>query len=208
MSMEKKQDKKVIDLFMDDSIWLKKVIKKEKTSESQKTVEKEQKFEVKPEISPPEEVAPGKEPIIDEKKLIKKKNYEYQEPAATSEKGFGEVDYAILKSITYGFKEIKQISKALQIRTLVVEKHVYALIKEGYLKYFQYAVITSKGNEAILYFESNNHEDVWKPIDEFIVSVIENTKERSLKFQKTIDMILLISMIILIILIIYFGIFS
>jgi hypothetical protein len=143
----------------------------------------------KQEISPPEEATMTKEPVV-------------------HEKGFGEVDYAILKSITYGFKDIKQISKALQIRTLVVEKHVYDLIKEGFLKYFQYAVITSKGKDAIFDFEANKPEDVWKPIDEFIVSVIEYNKERSLKFHKMIDIVLLISMIILIILIIYFGIFS
>ena len=178
-----KQDKKVMDLFMDDSIWLKKITKEEKT------VKEERKKEEKQEINPPEEAAITQEPVV-------------------HEKGFGEVDYAILKSITYGFKDIKQISKALQIRTVIVEKHIYALIKEGYLKYFQYAVITSKGNDAIIDFENNNPEDVWKPIDEFILAVIENKKERSLKMQKMIDLVLLIAMIILIILIIYFGLFS
>jgi hypothetical protein len=200
MNTEKK-DKTVIDLFMDDSLWLKKITKKEKIVE-------EQKVEEKPEISPPEEAAIKKETIIDEKKLIRENIYEDSATTPASEKGFGEVDYAILKSITYGFKDIKQISKALQIRTLVVEKHVYDLIKEGFLKYFQYAVITSKGKDAIFDFEANNPEDVWKPIDEFIVSVIEYKKERNLKFHKMIDIVLLISMIILIILIIYFGIFS
>ncbi len=195
------QDKKVIDFFMDDGLWLKKITKKDKT------VKEEQKKEENQEISSPEE-APIKEPIVHEKKLIKENINEEMGATPTSEKGFGEVDYAILKSITYGFKDIKQISKALQIRTIVIEKHVYDLIKDGFLKYFQYAVITTKGKDAIFDFEANNPEDVWKPIDEFIVSVIEKNKERSLKIQKLFDQLLLILIIILIILIIYFGIFS
>lgn len=203
MSMDSSLDKKVMDLFMDDSIWINKIKKKEKI------VEKEQRVEEAEEIvrdSPHEESAPAS--IVDKKKLIKEKRIQTPEKEAPDEKGFGEVDYAILKSITYGFKEMKQISGALQIRTLIVEKHVYALIKEGYLKYFQYAVITSKGEDAIIDFENNNPEDVWKPIDEFILAVMENKKERSVKMQKMIDLFLLIAMIVLIILIIYFGLFS
>lgn len=186
MIVDESQDKKVMDLFMDDSLWINRIKKKEKI------VETEQRIEEKPE----------------EKELIKVKKYETPEKEGADEKGFGEVDYAILKSITYGFKDIKQISGALQIRTLIVEKHVYALIKEGYLKYFQYAVITSKGKDSVIDFENNNPEDVWKPIDEFILAVMENKKERSLKMQKMVDLVLLIAMIVLIILIIYFGLFS
>lgn len=125
-----------------------------------------------------------------------------------SEKEFGELDYAILKSITYGFENIKQISKALQIRTMIVERHVYKLIKEGFIKYFQNCVLTSKGKYAIEEFEKNNPEDVWKPIDEFILSVIEHNKEKKVKLQKMIDIALLISSVTLIILIIYFGMFA
>ncbi|MBU4223473.1 MAG: hypothetical protein KKA10_17940, partial [Euryarchaeota archaeon] len=108
MIVDESQDKKVMDLFMDDSLWINRIKKKEKI------VETEQRIEEKPE----------------EKELIKVKKYETPEKEGADEKGFGEVDYAILKSITYGFKDIKQISGALQIRTLIVEKHVYALIKE------------------------------------------------------------------------------
>jgi hypothetical protein len=205
MSADGSEDKKIMDLFMDDSTWINRIKKKEKK------VEKQQKVEGEPEeiagSSPHEESAPAIRHIAAEKKFIKEKRYETPENEAT-EKGVGEVDYAILKSITYGFKDIKQISGALQIRTMIVEKHVYALIKEGYLKFFQYAVITSKGKDYIIDFETNNPEDVWKPIDEFILAVIENKKERSVKMQKMIDLVLLIAMIVLIILIIYFGFFS
>ena len=115
------------------------------------------------------------------------------------------MDYAILKSVTFGFKTIKEISEVLQIRTMVIEKHIYKLIQDGFIKYFQYCVITSSGKQAIEDFVKNNPEDVWMPIDEFILSVIEQKKERNLKFQKMVDLILLISMIVLIVLIIYFG---
>ncbi len=183
MNMDRTEDKKVLDILMDDSLWLKKIRKEKET-------QKEQEIEEKIEVSSPAEV--NKDSFT----------------ADIHEKGFGEVDYAILKSITYDFKTIRQISSALQIRTIVVEKHIYDLIKEGFIKYFQYCVLTSKGKSAIEDFEKNNPEDVWKPIDDFIVSIIERKKTQNLKIQKIIDMILLISIIILIILIIYFGIFS
>jgi len=191
MSGDKSQDNKVIDLFMDDSIWLNKISKKEKY------IEKEQKKEERLEERPVERL----------EKIVEKKQ-EGTEKETDSETGFGEVDYAILKSITYGFEDIRQISSALQIRTVIVEKHVFSLIKEGFLKYFQLVVLTSKGKDAILDFETNSPEDVWKPIDEFIASFKERKKERSLKIQKILDIVLLIAMIILIILIIYFGIYS
>lgn len=124
------------------------------------------------------------------------------------EKKFGEVDYAILKSITYGFKNIKEISKVLQIRTMIVEKHVYNLTKAGFIKYFQYVMITSEGKQAIDEFEKNNPENVWKPIEEFILSAIEHNKQKRLMLQKMIDIALLISVALLIILIIYYWIFA
>jgi hypothetical protein len=183
MNNESSQDKKVLDLFMEDGLWLKKrrFEKKEKGAALESTES------------------------TTEDKLVRQEATANNE---TPEKEFTEVDYAVLKSVTYGFKNIKQISKTLQIRAFVVEKHINNLIKDGYIKYFQYCALTSKGKQAIEDFEKNNPEDAWKPIDEFIVSIIERNKEQNLKLSKLIDVILLISIITLIILIIYFGIFS
>lgn len=182
-------DKEILNFFMDDGVLLKKrKIKKEeiiKENIVEKNIIKENIVEEPPQTS-----------VVDTNVVQK-----------VDKEGFGEVDYAILKSITYGFKTIKEIAKALQIRTIIVERHIYKLIKERLIKYFQHAVLTSKGKHAMKDFENNNPEDVWKPIDEYIISVIKHNKERSLKIQKAIDTGLLISMIILIILIIYFGIF-
>ncbi len=182
--------KKTLDFIMDDSLWFKKKPIEKKISGSKE--EQEKKVEI---IRPPEYET--KKVSLDETG-----NKPAQE---VGEKGFGEVDYAILKSVTYGFKTIKQISKTLQIRTIVIEKHIYKLIQEGYIKYFQYCVLTSMGNQAIEDFEKNSPEDVWRPINDFIVSVIESSKERKEKLVKMIDLALLISIIILIILVIYFG---
>ena len=196
------KDKDVLDLFMDDSLWIKRIKRRKKTpGEKQKVAEK-------PGISQ-DEITVKSDEVIDKKnEIVNEDTYTDTGTADNSEKEFGEVDYAILKSVTYGFKTIKQISRALQIRTLVVEKHAYKLIKEGLIKYFQHAVLTSRGKQAIEDFEKNNPEDVWKPIDEFIVYVIERNKERNLRLQKIVDIVLLVSTIILIILIIYFGVFS
>jgi hypothetical protein len=181
--MDKTSDKEVLDFFMDDSPWLRpkdgKQIDQKKTADID--IIKSQKAQTR-----------NEEKIIIENEEI----------------GFGEIDYAILKSITYGFKDINEISNALQIRNLVVEKHIFKYIKEGFIKYFQFCVLTSRGKNAIEEYEINNSEDIWKPIVEFIVVVIERKKERSLKIQKIVDIVLLIAMIILIILIIYFGFLS
>ncbi|CAG0982566.1 hypothetical protein METP3_02170 [Methanosarcinales archaeon] len=177
--MDKTNDKKVLDFLMDDGTW-------EKTP-GKKIVQIQQEIEKqKPEVSSSDKITENQKSDV-------------------SESEFGEVDYAILKSVTLGFKTIKEISEALQIRTMVIEKHIYKLIQDGFIKYFQYCVITSRGKQAIEDFVKNNPEDVWMPIDEFILLVIEQKKERNLKFQKMVDLILLISMIILIVLIIYFG---
>jgi hypothetical protein len=197
--MEKENDRKVLDFFMDDSTW--------EEIPGKKTVLKKQRVE-KPPVNQPNKIIESKiEDIVVQKELTKE-NPDGKNETANPEIEFGEVDYAILKSVTYGFKTIKEIAGALQIRTMVIEKHVYNLIKNGYIKYFQYCVITSKGKQAIEDFIINNNEDVWQPIDEFIESVIEQKKERNLKLQKMIDMVLLISIIVLILLIIYFGIFT
>ncbi|MFZ3168027.1 MAG: hypothetical protein WA130_10475 [Candidatus Methanoperedens sp.] len=177
--MDKTNDKKVLDFLMDDGTW-------EKTP-GKKIVQKQQEIEKqKQEVSSSDKITENRKTDV-------------------SEDEFGEVDYAILKSVTFGFKTIKEISEALQIRTMVIEKHIYKLIQDGFIKYFQYCVITSSGKQAIEDFVKNNPEDVWMPIDEFILSVIEQKKVRNLKFQKMVDLILLVSMIVLIILIIYFG---
>jgi hypothetical protein len=184
--MDKTSEKEVLDFFMDDSSWLRpkdgKQIDQKKTDDI--NIITSQKAQTR-----------------NEEEIIEKQYLENEEI------GFGEVDYAILKSITYGFKEINEISNALQIRNLVVEKHIFKHIKEGFIKYFQFCVLTSRGKNAIEEYEINNPEDIWKPIVEFIVTVIERKKERSLKIQKIVDIVLLIAMIILIILIFYFGFF-
>lgn len=118
-----------------------------------------------------------------------------------------ELDYAILKSVYYGLKNTREIAKALKIRPIIVEKHIYTLIREGSLKYVQEAILTEKGNEAISEFEKIKSVSVWKPIDDFILSAIKNKKKQRLKRIKLIDVSLLIFMVILIILIIYYGIF-
>lgn len=198
--MDKTKDKEVLDFLMDDGTW-------EKTP-GKKTIQKSQEIGM-PKVSQPDK-------IIENRKSEKMghinevaKEFTNEDVGKTdtdvSENEFGEVDYAILKSVTFGFKTIKEIAEALQIRTMVIEKHIYKLIQDGFIKYFQYCVITSRGKQVIEDFVKDNPEDVWMPIDEFILSVIKQKKERNLKFQKMVDLILLISMIILIVLIIYFG---
>ena len=202
--MEKKKDKKVLDFLMDDGTWEK--------IPGKKIVQQPQKIE-KPEVSTSETISENRKSqnirdISDASKVLIKEDIDKKTDADVPGNEFGEVDYAILRSVTHGFKTIKEIAEALQIRTMIIEKHIYKLIQDGFIKYFQYCVITSRGKQAIEDFVRNNPEDVWQPIDEFIVSVIEQKKERNLKFQKMVDLILLISMIVLIILIIYFGIFT
>ncbi|HEY9247244.1 MAG TPA: hypothetical protein VIO11_10395 [Candidatus Methanoperedens sp.] len=203
MNARRSDDEKVLDVLMEDSLWLKKAKKEKKADEKMPDTGKQ------PEKIQTEAGIVKEEPVEHKNEPSKNNTYTINE-AETPEEGFGEVDYAILKSVTYGFKDIKQISKALQIRSFVIEKHINKLIKEGYIKYFQYCVLTSNGKEALDGFEKNNPEDVWKPIDEFIVSVTERNNKRNLKLQKTLDIILLIATIILIILIvlIYFGIIA
>lgn len=163
--MEKENEKKVLDFFMDDSTWEKIPVKKK---------EQKQRIIEKPEDNTPNEIPEIKKSVAAEflsKEEIDKKN------DADVEEEFGEVDYAILKSVTYGFKTIKEISQVLQIRTMFIEKHIYKLIKDGFIKYFEYCVITSKGKNTIEDYVKNNPEDVWRPIDEFIASVIEEKKK-------------------------------
>ncbi len=197
--MDEEKNKEVLKFFMEDSPWPDP--KKAKRTE-EKIVQETQTIEIKKE----------KENLINQEKitdvqLITKDTFDKNKTVEIDDTGFGEIDYALLKSITYGFKTIPEIAKSLQIRNLVVEKHIYKLIKEGFIKYFQFCVITAMGKKALEDFETNNSEDIWKPIDEFIRRGIENNKERKIKIQKAIDIVLAASLVILIILIIYFGIF-
>ncbi|NJD53226.1 MAG: hypothetical protein FIB07_10200 [Candidatus Methanoperedens sp.] len=118
-----------------------------------------------------------------------------------------EVDYAILKAIACDIKTNKEITKALKIRNIIVDRQLYKLIKEGSIKYLQYAVLTSRGSDRIRDFEINRPENVWRPIHEYIVSVKEHDMELKQKRIKLIDKFLLVFMAILIILIIYFIIY-
>lgn len=119
---------------------------------------------------------------------------------------FGEIDYAILKSVANNTTTVNEIINILQIRTLIIEKHIYFLVKGGFMDLQRdHFIITSNGYEAINSFESKSGN--WRSIEEFIISEIKKRKEQKLKTYKIIDMILLASIIILIILVIYFGIF-
>lgn len=203
--METNDDRKILEFLMDDSTWQQKDIKKP----IEKKKLQENKIEKETEIPKVTETIVKKEVIKhDRLPQIKTVKHETKEEPEAYEKAFGEVDYAILKSVSYGIKKIPDISKVLQIRANVIEKHIFKLIKEGYLKYFQFCVLTTRGSNTIQEYEQTNPEDIWKPIDDFIMTVIEGKKEFNLKIQKAIDIVLLISMIILIILIIYFGILT
>ncbi len=118
----------------------------------------------------------------------------------------GEIDYAILLSMTNGIDTITGIANMLQIRTLIIEKHIYMLLREGFVgSQLQHFSVTSKGNDAIFSFERENSEDIWAPIDEFIISVMKKRKEQKIEMYKMINIILLVLMICLVIFIIYLG---
>lgn len=117
------------------------------------------------------------------------------------------VDYAILKSLIFGNLTIADMVKILQVRVLVIEKHIYELSKLGFVIFQQQFIITPKGIEKISSFERDKSIDVWKPVDDFIINSIENRKKGKIRLYKTIDYALLALMVILIILIIYFVIF-
>jgi hypothetical protein len=116
----------------------------------------------------------------------------------------GEIDYAILKCISYGYVKIQDLNNILEIRTIILEKHIYEIIKDNLLNVQnEEFVITDKGNEAINYYETNKPENIWKPIDDFIISSIRTRKEQRIKFYKTLNLIMAISIVILIIIILY-----
>jgi hypothetical protein len=118
------------------------------------------------------------------------------------------VDYAIMKSLTIGNWSTPDMVNLLQIRTLVVEKHIYELTREGFIDFqSRHFVITNKGKNYIFSFEKDNPVNIWKPVEDFIFQTIENRKKERIRFYKTVDFILLISMVILVVLAIYVGIF-
>jgi hypothetical protein len=118
------------------------------------------------------------------------------------------VDYAILKSLIIGTWTIPDIVNLLQMRTLIIEKHIYELTRGGFADFqSQHFVITPRGKEFIYSFERDNPIEVWKPVDNFITRSIENRKKGKIRLYKTVDIILLISMVILVILAIYFAIY-
>lgn len=194
MNTDKTEDEKILDFFMDDNLQFNK-----------DTIKKPILLDLEPEK---DKNSGSKDRSLQNEVSMKDHiSIEKTNTSDTNDTDFEELDYAILKSIHYGFKTNREISKVLKIRSIIVEKHIYKLLREGYIKYFEHAFLTSLGNSAILDFEKNKSEDIWKPIDRYIVSVIENRKEFKLKAQKTIDVLLLALILILIILIIYFGIF-
>ncbi len=196
-------DKKVLDFFMDDSTWEKIPGKNDRRRRADEKPEAVQHKETKRDKEQTDKESSSQGSIT-----AAPKDETGEKIETDKEAEFGEVDYAILKSVTLGFKTIKEIADLLQIRTMVIEKHIYKLTKAGFIKYYDYCVITSKGKQAIEDYVKSSSEDVWRPIDEFIASVMEARKERNLKLQKLIDIILLISIIFLIMLVIYFGIFT
>lgn len=122
------------------------------------------------------------------------------------ESAIGEIDYAILKSISYDINTITDIVKILQIRTITLERHIYRLINEVFINLGLDSKfnLTVKGIETISNFEKEN-PDKWSPINDFILSATIHQKEQRTKIYKIIDNLLLLSMIFLILLIIYFG---
>jgi hypothetical protein len=130
---------------------------------------------------------------------IKNENNIKNEPA------IGEIDYAILRCVAYGVETIHDITEMLYIRTIIIERHAYRLIKEGFINFGLKLNITLKGNTTIALFEKDNPENRWRPIDEFIMYMIKQQKERKLAYYKAMNLISIISIIILTMLIIYFG---
>ncbi|MHC1571308.1 MAG: hypothetical protein ACXQTM_03590 [Methanosarcinales archaeon] len=118
-----------------------------------------------------------------------------------------EVDYAILKAVSYGMVTFKDLSRKLQIKMFAVEKHVDKLISMRYLRFFKHLILTERGVNAIADYEERESEEVWKPIDEFITSVGKVDEARRERMQRLVDKALLVAVTILIILIIYFGFF-
>ena len=118
----------------------------------------------------------------------------------------GDIDYAILKLVSYRAWVLAEIANILQIRTLTIEKHIYTLSKEGFVAFqLQNFAITKNGEGIIRNFERDSSIDKWKPIENFIVSSMDNRRSQKLKMYKILDFVLLLLMIVLIMSIIYVG---
>lgn len=121
----------------------------------------------------------------------------------------GEIDYAILKSvnyikhlnITHLDEEIREMAKILQVRTIIIEKHIFTLIKNEFISTNGQCLLTQRGEDAINKYETDN--EGWRAIEDFIKLRVENRKERKLEVYKIIDKFLLLSIIVLVIYIIY-----
>lgn len=131
-----------------------------------------------------------------------------------NEKNAGEIDYGILISLNYLRdldiknidEEIRELSAILQIRHIIIERHFYQLVKNGYIisnmesENNRYG-LTQTGIDAINEFEICNEE--WGAIDKFIKTSIGNKKEQKIKIYKTTDKILTILAIVCILSIVY-----
>lgn len=120
----------------------------------------------------------------------------------------GEIDYAILRSVSCRIDTIPLLNMILQIRTVILEKHLY-LLTRGELLNFQsgHFKITERGTNTIDIEVPKDIENIdkIKKIDEFIVSTVEKQKKERIKTYKIIDISLIIITIVLIILILYLG---
>ncbi len=120
----------------------------------------------------------------------------------------GEIDYAILRSVSCRIDTIPFLNRILQIRTMILERHLY-LLSKGELLNFQsgHFKITEKGTNTIdieIPKDIKNVDKI-KKIDEFIVSTVEKQKKERTKTYKIIDILLIIITIVLIIFILYLG---
>ena len=117
----------------------------------------------------------------------------------------GEIDYAILDCVSYDINTIQDITNMLQIKTITIEKHMYVLVKEGFINFQNNRfTIAPKAGDAVSIFDRDHHEKCVQ-IDKFVISSINRKKEQTLKTYKTIDIISIVLMVVIVILIIYFG---
>lgn len=115
-----------------------------------------------------------------------------------------QIDYAILKSMYYGIKKISDMKDILEIRRIIIEKHVYILSKEMFVRFEKnYIVSSDKGNDAIDLFERDQPFDIWGKIDEFLIYSLKRKKEQKIRFFKMMDNVLAVLVIFMILYILY-----
>lgn len=120
----------------------------------------------------------------------------------------GEVDYAILRSVSCGIDTIPFLNRFLQIRTTILERHLYLLTKGELLNFRSgHFKITERGTNTINIDVPKDIESVdkFRKIDEFIVSTVEKQKKERIKTYKIINISLIILTIAIIIFILYLG---